>query len=477
MKIGFVIFCLVISTYTFASQKLEIIDTDKDRIALAFDPKLQYLNVSIAGLDPIIPDAPNLWERVTGTKTSHGLIYIEVASGAIVKKIPLLTYSLNSDKNYEVNSISAGSGITFTLLDNIVFDTSNPPRMKLVVRYWEDEDKLDLIKSMASAANMHGSMTAAEVDEVLAISSTFISLVEKMWPTDNQTKSIELTLSASNLKWNQIWFGYENSTTPILTLGLSVNKSYFSNKPFNSGLNEYKPQQLDVFRDTITQANDNLANAGLEPLYNSIKSYSSYVDSLELNYADKVLLLAHSIQNWAYEAVVGSIISDENEVMHLSFAKYRRLENADKILLDKLTDDVLTQLDGWKSCTTDHCINMAEFLSKIAVEKDINKYLPPSINILIDGAPQRMIKDDFLKGFKILSDPGWDQLSNIDGRDDKWIASFIDKRLYIQIKKDLYRDHDVLITMSKIKKDIGSDFEFLISNIEINKKVSPSIAP
>ncbi|GLX81010.1 hypothetical protein [Thalassotalea eurytherma] len=436
---------------------------------MAFDPLTHYLNIHLASLTPQKPDTPTLWDRVWGKQTSFGLVYAEIQQDASTKKIPLFTYSTNDESKYEINSVAVNKGILFPLASSIIYKDDDVPRIKLVVRYWEDKKQATLIKDLISSANLLGQMSAGSVDDAVEISTMLVSLLEKMWPSKDQTSSSLLILDKQNITNELIAFGYDGHE--LLTLKLSKTDGVFTNRSFNAALNSFKPSQLDSYKGAIEELDENIQQHGLSALRARLSEYSKYISTLKLNHSDKVLLLAQSIQNWAPNALQGLVNDSNGKPIHMSQVHYRRLDNSDWKLLDELTDNVLTDLKGSGNCSLDSCKVMANFLSAAAGELDvISYYLPKRINLIIDGNRIDVHKKDFLTKVRIGNDPGWTRFSNVNGQDDKYYAIFDPGKLAITVDDKDYSNHNVRIDMFSIK--INEHKHHYISSIEVTSTLA-----
>lgn len=457
------LFLSIATSLTHAVDSLEVLN--KSGGDFSFDPKIDYLDVNLVELTPENPGGPSFWDRVFGKKTKFGLIYAEFKQQEKMKKIPLFTYSAKSDDNYEIDNIAVSSGVIFPLLERTPYDLDNAPKIKLVARYWEEEKKTDLIKELISAANLLGSMDTGKLDDALSISTTLVSLIEQLWPSTNQTSSTTLALVKSNTDKKKISFGYQGKK--IITIGLDKKSGYFVNNSFNSALDEYRPEQYNVWRGAIVQIDQNLSQTGIQALINRLEAYSAYISTLPLNYADKVLIQAHSIQEWAPNAVNGELTDNNGNKIHLSYAQYRRLDNSDWALLGRLTDNVLTTLNGAQNCKSSQCKAMADYLSKSSVELDVSNYLPPKITINENGNIINYSPEEFIKNFKINNDPGWDSFSPARGSSTKWVASFNKGTLAFSFNGLDYKKASIKITLIETSSD--SSIKYYIQSIKISE--------
>ena len=94
---------------------------------------------------------------------------------------------------------------------------------------------------------------ASNVDKALNISTTVITLIEELWPSESQKSSITLSLIEGNLEKEEVTFGYirDGGADPVLTLGYGKRQGYFVDRSFSSALNEFYDEQLDVWRGSI----------------------------------------------------------------------------------------------------------------------------------------------------------------------------------------------------------------------------------
>nr|VFJ91058.1 MAG: hypothetical protein BECKLFY1418B_GA0070995_102329 [Candidatus Kentron sp. LFY] len=332
MKVSLLIMALfmVMPTQAWAEKQLKI--TEVSGSAFQFDYKKEYLDINIVALFPPPTNAPSWWDRLWGKETSFGLISVEYNKGTDKVKIPLFSYSAKSSSNYEIDSVGVlENAIVYPIIRRLAYFPSGKNDVKVTVHYWEDKKKADFIKSLINAAQLLGGMDASSVDKALDISTTVVSLIEKLWPTKNQKQSIKLSLLQGKINKNTVTFGYayeDGSNDPVLTLGYAKKKGYFVDSTFGAGLNEYRNEQLDVWKGSISEVDNNVGVTGVGPVFNQLSLFSAYAYDLPLNYADKVLLVANAIENWAGNSVAG-VTDEEGNIHRLKMTHYRKLKNSD----------------------------------------------------------------------------------------------------------------------------------------------------
>jgi hypothetical protein len=451
--------CLVVVWYIFVIERSDS--------KFEFNYKKDYLDVNVEELIPLPTAAPSLWERLIGKKTKFGIVYAEIKNEDVSTKIPLFSYSAKSDNTYDVNTVSVGNGVVFPIVKGIPYNPNNAPVIKIYVKYWEDKKNAELINSLISVAGLFSSIDPSSTSKTLDISTSIISLVEKLFPSDDEKSSITIPLIEENIDRKYVIFGFDKD--PVIKIGFRKRKGFFVGESFNSALENFKPEQYEAWKGAIIQLDQNIDKTGLDALVERLYAYSTYISTLPLNYADKVLLQANSIQTWANNAVTGAKYDENGNVIHLSQATYRRLDNSDWPLLDELTDNVLTDLNGSGNCATPQCKSMADYLSKSAVELNVNKYLPPKISISIDGIIEKVSKDDFVNLVIIKNDPGWDAFSNVIGTSNRWEARFKEGKIGITIRDVDYAGAKVCFVMVKIV-DEGRE-NFFIQSLEVTSNL------
>lgn len=447
-----IIVILVWGTNTaLAIDALDVVSVSANQFT--FDYLTEYLDVNVVGLDPPSASSPSWWDRLWGKKTDFGLIYIEFQKDGETRKIPLFSYSAKADNSYEIDKVGVlDSSIAYPVIQKIPYAPDNVPNLRLVIRYWEDPMQADLIKSIISAAHLLGGMETAAVDKALGISTTVVSLIEELWPSDDKKSSVTLSLIKQNIAKDAVTFGYPkndgSSHDAVITIGFGKKNGYFVGKSFNSALNDYSPDKLDVWRGSIIKLDNNLAATGINPLLNQLDDFSKYISTLPLNYADKVLLLANAIDSWATNSVNG--VTDANgQKIKFTMAQYRRLRNSDWLLLDRLSNNVLEEITGWQNCKTPACRKLADFISKASVGLDVAAYIPPRVSINIGGSGINLSHEEFKSKVVFLNDTSWDNFSLAPGADNRWVADFEKGRLKIEIDSTAYKENSIKMTLLK----------------------------
>ncbi|MDA0238264.1 MAG: hypothetical protein O3B03_07100 [Proteobacteria bacterium] len=429
-----------------------------------FDYQTEYLNINVVGLYPPPTDAPSWWDRLWGKKTSFGLMYIEYRKGDDEIKIPLFSYSAKSDDNYEFDTVGIlESSIAYPIIKELPYSPSGDNNITLTDHYWEDPKKADLIRSIIGAANLLGGMDVSSVDKALNISTTVITLIEDLWPSNNQKNSITLSLIERNLKKNNVTFGYirdDGDADPILTLGYGKRLGYFVGRSFSSALNEFHDEQLDVWRGSITEVDNNISSTGISPVVNQLNSFSSYLSTLPLNYADKVLLLANAIDSWAVNSVNG-VVGANSQEYKLKMAHYRKLKNSDWELLDRLPNNLLENLEGATNCNTPHCKKLSSFVTQASAGFDVQNYVAPKASVNTSSNSQILARKDFVENVIFLNDVAWGNLSRVNGFDNRWVARYQKGALKIRVADISYFDNEIEIVILKVGE------EYYIQSINI----------
>ncbi|WP_135077342.1 hypothetical protein [Terasakiella sp. SH-1] len=462
----FLLIGVLFSLPAYAVEKINV--TSQGTNDFNFNHKYEYLNINITSLSEPKTDAPSWWDRLWGRDAKYGLIYVEYIQGDNTVKIPLFMYSAKSSNNYDINNIATlKDKISFPLLRNYAYNPNTPPKLKLVVHYWENEAKADLIKKMIGATELFGGITAAKADEALGISTMLVDLIEDMWPSDNKKMETTFVLLPENINKDTITFGIpaNNGKTvqPIMTVNFSKNKGYFVDKELNSALDEFKDNRLNVWKISLIEVDNNLSETGIQPLFNQLRAFSTYISDMPLVYADKVLLLARAIDNWATLGIQGVKDSQGNITAQLSMAHYRKLDNSSWSLIESTPKRPLRKLKGIENCNTGHCREMSMFLSQSSMEEDITDYLPKKTKILtpeilddsgkviVAKVDQKFTPTDYQTAVSFNNDSSWTSLEPVPNSFNKWEAHFAKGKLKIAVNDINYSDHNVRIVMVKSK--------------------------
>ena len=373
-----------------------------------FDEKSQYLHISLSSLNSPKPGSPKWWDKLLGKKTNYVLAYIEIIVGAQSHNIPIFTYKKSSSKSYEFDSVGVLDGeVGYPLSRWIVYKEDEPPKLKIVVKSWEDKKDAEAVSQIINAATLFGGIEASMVEKALNIGDTVVQLINMIWPDKDKTNSISVAFVKKNM--NQfIILELKDSDSlkeEILTLELTAGTGRFVGKSFHSALNEYSTDQILVWRETINEADQNVAKTGKERLIAQMDKFSKYVSSLNLTYVDKVILLGGAIDQWAQKAVGG--VSHEGKHIQFTMSDYRRLWGADWSVLEKYTD---YKFAGDHKCNSDACREMATFLAKAAKGdiEGISRFIPQRISFVENGVTKRIKKEDFLKDFDLYNDASFD---------------------------------------------------------------------
>ena len=453
---------LISSSPVMAEDKIKV--TSVSGVDFEFDYQTEYLNIDVVGLYPPPTDTPSWWDHLWGKKTSFGLMYIEYRKGDDEVKIPLFSYSAKADDNYEFDTVGIlESSIAYPVIKELPYSPSGDNNITLTVHYWEDPKKADLIKNIISAANLLGGMDASSVDKALNISTTVITLIEDLWPSKNQKSSITLSLIERNLEKNNVTFGYvrdDGGVDRVLTLGYGKRFGYFVGRSFSSALNEFHDEQLDVWRGAITEVDNNISTTGITPVVNQLNLFSSYLSTLPLNYADKVLLLANAIDSWAVNSVKG-VVGTNSQEHKLKMAHYRKLKNSDWELLDRLPNNLLENLEGATNCNTAHCKKLSSFVSQASAGFDVQNYVVPKISVNTKSSSQKLARKDFVENVMFINDVAWENLSRVNGFDNRWVASYAKGALKVSVADINYFNNEVAIVILKVGE------EYYIQSINI----------
>jgi hypothetical protein len=449
-KIFVICMMLLTSVLVIAEEKIKV--TSVSGVDFEFDYQTEYLNINVTRLYPPPAGSPSWWDRLWGKKTRFGLMYIEYGKEGGDVKIPLFSYSAKSADNYEFDSVGIlENSIAYPIIRELPYSPSGNNNITLTVHYWEDPKKADLIKNVVSAANLLGGMDASNVDKALNISTTVITLIEELWPSESQKSSITLSLIEGNLEKEEVTFGYirDGGADPVLTLGYGKRQGYFVDRSFSSALNEFYDEQLDVWRGSITEVDNNISTTGITPVVNQLNLFSDYLSTLPLNYADKVLLLANAIDSWAVNSVKG-VTGSSGKVHKFKMAHYRKLKNSDWELIDRLPNNLLDGLDGAKNCNTPHCKKLSNFVSQASSGFNVEDYLAPKISIATVNGNKKIDRQVFLDSVVIVNDVAWERLRRVSGFDNRWVASYPAGALKISVGSDDYFDDQIELVILRV---------------------------
>ena len=391
-------------------------------------------------------------------------MYIEYKKGSDEVKIPLFSYSAKSGDNYEFDTVGIlESSIAYPIIKWFHYSPTKDNNIKLTIHYWEDPKKADLIKNIINAAQLLGGMEASAVDKALNISTTVITLIEDLWPSKNQKNSITLSLIQRNFQKNKVTFGYlreDGSADAVLTLGYDKRLGYFVGKSFSAALNEFHDEQLDVWRGSITEVDNNISSTGIAPVINQLNSFSLYLSDLPLNYADKVLLLANAIDSWAINSVRG-VTGNDGQLHKFKMTNYRKLKNADWEFLDRLPNNLLADLEGANKCNTSHCRKLSNFVSQASSGFEVESYIAPKVSVVVNGESNKLARKDFIEKVAFLNDVAWESLGRVIGSDNRWVANYSKGSLKVSINNVKYIENEIAIIILKVGE------EYFIQSITI----------
>jgi hypothetical protein len=424
-----------------------------------FDEKSQYLHISLSSLNSPKPDAPKWWDKLLGKETNYGLAYIEITVGAQSHSIPIFNYKKSSGNRYDFDSVGVLDGtVGYPIARWIVFKEDAPPKLRVVVKSWEDSKDAEAVSQIINAAALFGGMEASMVEKALNIGDTVVKLINLIWPDKDETNSISVNLFKENLKNQFITLELKSSPflkEEILTLKLTAGTGRFVNKSFQSALNDYSTEEIAVWREAIIEADQNVAMTGKETLIAQIDKFSKYVSSLNLTYVDKVILLGGAIYNWAQKSVGG--VSHDGNHIQFTMSDYRRLWAADWLVLKEYT---AYKFAGDHKCNTDACREMATFLSKAAKGdiEAISRFIPQRISFVENGITERFNKEDFLKEFDLYNDSPFKMNPKSV---NTWEFEFIEGSLEFRLKDVTYSGKLIRIELTK------DDQNFYITRIVI----------
>lgn len=416
-----------------------------------FDEKSQYLHISLSSLNSPKPDSPKWWDKLLGKETNYGLAYIEITIGAKSQNIPIFTYKKTSSNNYDFDSVGVlDDTIGYPLSRWTVYKEDEPPKLKIVVKSWEDKKDAEAVSQIIGAAALFGGIETSMVEKALNIGDTVVKLINMIWPDKDETNSISVALVKENLSSQFITLELKDSGSfkeEIFTLKLTAVTGRFVDKSFPSALNEYSTEQILVWREAIIEADQNIAKTGKRTLIAQIDKFSKYVSSLNLTYDDKIILLGGAIYNWAQRAVGG--VSHEGKHIQFTMSDYRRLWTADWAVLKKYT---VYQFAGDHRCSTDACREMATFLSKAAKGdiEGISSFIPQRISFVEKGVTKRIKKEDFIKDFDLYNDASF-KMNPISV--NTWEFEFSEGSLGFALKDVPYSGKIIRIELTRDDKD------------------------
>ncbi|MEQ9288807.1 MAG: hypothetical protein RIG77_17935 [Cyclobacteriaceae bacterium] len=470
MKV-FIINLLFLSLF-FSSNGQELLIKNVGGTDLKFDPDQHYLNIDINQLNNQVPSSTKWLQRLFGKKANLVMAYAEIGQGSKVTKVPIFKYKKVTDDRYDFETIGVlKDGITYPLIQSLPYNASNPPIISLHVRSWTEKDEVSAIEKILDGAQAIGGVNAAQKEAASKIANTVIDLINTIWPSTDKTNKLSIALTESNIRKSEIAVDFKNSDSkadPVLTLGIRLTEAVFiKNKSFSEAVNTLSIPEIEIWRKAINAADTEISKTGLFGVVLQLDNFAQYVQTLDLVYNDKVLLVAGALSNWAGNSVEGYTDTNGKKIQYC-LTHYRKLPVSDWKIVN-LHSDYLKNVCGNDNCSTGSCFTVANFISKMRstepdqLESVMSRYVAPRITLNIDGQISSVTRKDFLSKMLLYNESGYKPHKNGTLR-----SSFIFKKGNLKFEYDgkQYLDSSVIITV------LQNDNQYFVSDIEIASPVS-----
>lgn len=430
----------LISNVAFSIDPLQLISTKNNN--LEFESKNNYLNLNLIHLNVDKPELPSAWDLILGKKAKYGVIYMEINNNSKIKKIPIYSYVASGNKSYDVQTLGVTKTISYPLLNNALIKSNSFPKIKMYVRYWQDKGDSETVKNIF---NFVGSAGVVDTE----FFSFALDLVDRFWPPQSESNTMELVLNEENIKRNKSFsYGYRGQS--ILTIELSSGEPYFIKDISNEALAEAGIKGLAGFPEKIKFANGLLSQQGIDYLLPILKEYSEYISNLELSWADRVFLFARSLEQWAPNAVSGSVRHNGRRVK-LTYEQYIELGNADIALLESTDERLLAGLGGARPCTSPLCNRINDFLIASQNGESTIDFFAPRVRVFQDGVLEIVDKENI--SFVPSKRSRHDGFGVSKNSFDQWDIEYDSGNLPFMFDGKQYEDRSVVLGFGGYTKD------------------------
>jgi hypothetical protein len=437
-------FIILLSYNVYSIEPLKIINSSDD--SFEFDSRKNYLNIDITRINIDKHNIPSGLDKLLGSKATYGIIYLEIEYNAKKNRIPVYSYTVKSRTDYSISSLGVSETISYPVMNDILIKNISPPKIKLHVRFWKDKAS---VKSIKDLFNLSG---AGLVDA--GFFNIALGLVEELWPAQDQSATVDLVLNEKNIKINKT-IDYGIGNTKLLTIRLTSSPPHFEKKIETEAINDLGLKDLISYSHRIKAADSALLIQGVSPLIQELKEYSSYISTLNLNYSDKVLLLARSIEQWAPNALIGKIDA-QNKRVQLTYEQYLGLWNADLETLKEFDNRVLDNLGGKRPCDSAPCNRLRNFLVTSYSGMPIEEFLLPTVRVYAKGAFNSYTKSDI--EFLVHTNAEYDNFKRSNSTNNQWEAEFDAGKLPLNFNGSEYMNEKITLIFGEFIVDGIRDF-------------------
>jgi hypothetical protein len=423
--------------------------------ALDYDSASQYVNIKMEELLVPKKKSPAWYEQIFFNRKDFGIAYFEFsfADKTIVKRMAF-QYEKVSRNNYKYIYLLPTEDFPAYLLEKRLM--SHPVSMRLVVKNWEGEENISLVKGFVEKLNLLSSsvpeINSQTLAQVLQFGTVALDLIGEVFPPDNTEESATITLDPSNLQksFTIQMKDAEGNKYNFSKIRITADESLFqvNNGLFDKTIKTYPEiftkSELAIWEKTIRNADNESSDQDLTPLLNSLKNYNDYIKNLELTNSDIILMLAKSTCRWATESMSLERIS-ANKFSSIA------IDGAQEVL-NKYRSSVLKNCNFiGGDCRIPITCKAYDFYTKsrYRISKKIaKKYILDSFDLKIEEQdPIKVTIADYMQTFLMKGYSEWTPMG------DKTNRTFVfnNRNIIIEYKGTTYKDYQVSMSLILIE--------------------------